>query len=63
MKNTKIEKLVNKLVNAFFENKIINPIPTKYTKSMQEAQLLRRLSKSVYQGKINSLGSVKVKII
>jgi len=46
MKNTKIEKLANKLVNAFIENKIINPIPTKYTKSMQEAQLLRRLCES-----------------
>lgn len=43
MKNTKIEKLANKLVKAFLNNKIINPIPLKYTKNMKEAQLLRRL--------------------
>jgi len=43
MKNTKIEKLANKLVKAFLYNKIINPIPVKYTKSMKVAEKLRRL--------------------
>ena len=38
MKNTKIEKLANSLVKAFVGNKIIAPIPLKYTKSMKNAQ-------------------------
>ena len=46
MKNTKIEKLANSLVKAFVGNKIILPIPLKYTKSMKNAQELRRLCES-----------------
>ena len=46
MKNTKIEKLANSLVKAFVGNKIIAPIPLKYTKSMKNAQELRRLCES-----------------
>jgi len=46
MKNTKIEKLANSLVKAFISNKIIAPIPLKYTKSMKNAQELRRLCES-----------------
>ena len=46
MKNTKIEKLANSLVKAFVGNKIISPIPLKYTKSMKNAQELRRLCES-----------------
>ena len=46
MKNTKIEKLANNLVKAFVNNKIIAPIPLKFTKSMKEAQKLRRLCES-----------------
>jgi len=46
MKNTKIEKVANKLVKAFLANKTINPIPVKYTKSMKEAEKLRKLCES-----------------
>ncbi|MDA7606755.1 fumarylacetoacetate hydrolase [Pelagibacteraceae bacterium] len=46
MKNSNIEKLANSLVKAFVGNKIIAPIPLKYTKSMKNAQVLRRLCES-----------------
>ena len=46
MKNSNIEKLANILVKAFVENKIIPPIPQKYTKSMNDAEKLRRLCES-----------------
>jgi 2-keto-4-pentenoate hydratase len=41
-----LNKLSNKLVNAFLQNKIISPVPLKYAKSMKEAQKLRRLCES-----------------
>ena len=44
--NTSIEKISNKLVNAFLKNKIIAPIPLKYTKKLTEAQKLRKLCES-----------------
>jgi 2-keto-4-pentenoate hydratase len=43
---TLIEKTSNKLVNAFLKNKIISPIPKKFTKKLAEAQKLRRLCES-----------------
>jgi len=47
MKNLNfIDKLSNKLVSAFLHNKILAPIPTKYVKSMKEAEKLRRLCES-----------------
>jgi 2-keto-4-pentenoate hydratase len=46
MKNTNIEKVANSLVKAFIKNKIIAPIPLKYTKSMNDAEKLRRLCES-----------------
>ena len=46
MKNFKIEKIANNLVSAFTNNKIISPIPIKYTKSMKEADQLRKLCES-----------------
>ena len=46
MKPTLIEKTANKLVNAFLENKIIAPLPEKYTKKLNEAQKLRKLCES-----------------
>ena len=46
MKNTKIEKLANKLVKAFVDSKIINKIPVKYCKNMKEAEKLRKLCES-----------------
>ena len=43
---TLIEKTSDKLVNAFLQNKIIAPIPSKYTKKLNEAQKLRKLCES-----------------
>jgi len=41
-----LEKTSDKLVKAFLNNKIIDPIPSKYTKSLSEAQKLRKLCES-----------------
>jgi 2-keto-4-pentenoate hydratase len=46
MKKTLLEKTANKLVNAFVNNKIIAPIPKKFTKKLNEAQKLRKLCES-----------------
>ena len=46
MKKTLIETTANKLVNAFLKNKIIKPIPSKFTKKLKDAQKLRKLCES-----------------
>ena len=46
MKKTLIEKTADKLVNAFINNKIIAPLPSRYTKKLSEAQKLRKLCES-----------------
>ncbi len=46
MKNKDLNKYANKLVKAFLNNKIIAPIPIKYTKKITEAQKLRKLCES-----------------
>ncbi len=46
MKNKDLNKYANKLVNAFLKNKIISPLPSKYTKKLSEAQKLRKLCES-----------------
>ena len=46
MINKNLNRYANKLVNAFLKNKIISPIPVKYTKKISEAQKLRRLCES-----------------
>ena len=43
---TLIEKTSDKLVNAFLKNKIIAPIPFKFTKKLKDAQKLRILCES-----------------
>ena len=43
---SEIEKLSEKLVKAFLRNKIIKPIPLKYTKKLSEAQKLRKICES-----------------
>ena len=43
---TLIEKTSEKLVKAFLKNKIIAPIPSKFTKKLTEAQKLRKLCES-----------------
>jgi len=47
-----IEKLANKLVNAYKQNKLINPIPIKYTKDIKNATKLRKLCESKIKTKI-----------
>jgi 2-keto-4-pentenoate hydratase len=46
MKRLIIDKISDKLVNAFLEGKIIDPIPSKFTKNLSEAQKLRKLCES-----------------
>ena len=46
MKKTLIEKTANKLVAAFLKNKIISPIPSKFTKKLTEADKFRKLCES-----------------
>jgi 2-keto-4-pentenoate hydratase len=46
MKKTLLEKTADKLVNAFVNNKIIAPLPLKFTKKLSEAQKLRKLCES-----------------
>jgi len=46
MINKDLNKYANKLVHAFLKNKIIAPLPLKYTKKLSEAQKLRKLCES-----------------
>ena len=46
MKNKSLNKYANRLVNAFLNNKIISPLPTRYTKKIFNAQKLRILCES-----------------
>tara|TARA_Y100000768_G_C23969877_1_gene679959 strand:+ start:1026 stop:1802 length:777 start_codon:yes stop_codon:yes gene_type:complete len=46
MINKSTDKLANKLVNAFLKNKIISPLPKKYTKKILNAQIFRKLCES-----------------
>ena len=46
MKKTLLEKTADKLVNAFINNKIIAPLPLKFTKKLSEAEKLRKLCES-----------------
>ncbi len=46
MKKTLLDKTTDKLVNAFLKNKIIAPLPLKYTKKLSEAQKVRRMCES-----------------
>ena len=41
-----IEKISNQLVHAFLKNKIISPVPLKYSKNIKNADKLRRLCES-----------------
>ncbi len=41
-----LNKFANKLVYAFLKNKIVSPLPVKYTKKISDAQKFRRLCES-----------------
>ena len=44
--NKNDNKYAKKIVNAFLKNKIISPLPTKYTKKLSNAQNFRKLCES-----------------
>ena len=46
MAKTLKDKISDKLVNAFLKNKIISPIPSKFTKKLTEADKFRKLCES-----------------
>ena len=46
MKKTLKDKISDKLVKAFLKNKIISPIPKKFTKKLAEANKFRKLCES-----------------
>ena len=46
MKNNLLEKTTDKLVNAFLKNKIISPLPIKYTRKLSDAQKVRKMCES-----------------
>jgi len=46
MQRTSLDKITDRLVNAFLKNKIIAPIPSRYTKKLSEAQKIRILCES-----------------
>ena len=41
-----VNKYANKIVNAFLKNKIISPLPTRYTKKLSNAQKFRKICES-----------------
>ena len=47
-----IEKIADKLVYAYKKNKLINPIPIKFTKNIQNATKLRKLCESKINTKV-----------
>tara|TARA_B100001063_G_scaffold214116_1_gene214125 strand:+ start:399 stop:1175 length:777 start_codon:yes stop_codon:yes gene_type:complete len=46
MTDKNLNKYASRLVNAFLKNKLISPLPVRYTKKISEAQKLRRLCES-----------------
>ena len=46
MKRTLLDKTTDKLVNAFLKNKIIAPLPLRFTKKLTEAQKVRKMCES-----------------
>ncbi len=44
--NKNDNKYANKIINAFLKNKIISPLPTRYTKKLSNAQNFRKLCES-----------------
>ncbi len=46
MTNKRLEKYTNRLVKAFLKNKIISPLPKKFTKNISDAQKFRKLCES-----------------
>ena len=49
---TEIKKFAQKLVNAYKKNKLISPLPIKYTKNINNATRLRKICESKIKTKI-----------
>ena len=47
-----IEKFADKLVDAYKKNKLINPLPIKYTKNIKNATKFRKLCESKIKTKV-----------
>ena len=52
MRKTLKDKISDKLVNAFLKNKIIAPIPKKFTRNLSEANKFRKLCESKVKASI-----------
>ena len=46
IKDKQLNLFANKLSNAFLKNKIISPIPLRFTKKISNAQKIRKLCES-----------------
>ena len=46
MMNKNLNKYADRIVNAFLKNKIISPLPRKFTKKISNAQKFRKLCES-----------------
>ena len=55
MKKTLLEKTADKLVNAFVNNKIINPLPTKFTKKLKRENITFKKLKGCLKKKLHHL--------
>ena len=51
--NNNLNKYADRIVNAFLKNKIISPLPSRYTKKITEAQKFRKLCESKIQKPIS----------
>ena len=51
--NSNLNKYANRIVDAFLKNKIISPLPSRYTKKISEAQKFRKLCESKIQKPIS----------
>ena len=51
--NKNLNNYANRIVNAFLKNKIISPLPLRYTKKISEAQKFRKLCESKIQKPIS----------
>ena len=51
-----IEKFADKLVDAYKKNKLINPLPIKYTKNIKNATKFRKLCESKIKTKVSERG-------
>jgi len=43
MKQTILEKNVNRIVEAFLKNKVVAPLPNRFTKKLSEAEKFKKL--------------------